>query len=59
MKYKLIIAYEQAELEQMVQDAIQDGYAPLGGVCATCIPDPQARRGADHTIRYTQAVIKQ
>jgi hypothetical protein len=59
MKYKLIIAYKQAELEQMVQDAIQDGYTPLGSVCVTCIPDPQAHLRFDHPVQYTQAVIKQ
>jgi len=59
MKYKLIIAYEQAELEQMVQDAIQDGYTPSGGVCVTCIPNPQAHLRGDHDVQYTQAVIKQ
>jgi len=59
MKYKLIIAYKQAELEQMVQDAIQDGYTPSGGVCVTCIPDPQEYRRLGHDIQYTQAVIKQ
>jgi hypothetical protein len=59
MKYKLIIAYKQAELEQMVQDAIQDGYTPSGGVCVTCFPDPHACSRLGHAVQYTQAVIKQ
>jgi hypothetical protein len=55
MRYTLIRAIEGREFEARVNEAIEEGWTPLGGVCIAMFEND------DHslTMRYAQAMIRE
>jgi hypothetical protein len=59
MKYKILSSDDRAELEELVEEALGEGYELAGGVCVQNYSWENERKGySEYSQIWTQSVLK-